>query len=181
MVATWSMGALYLSLGPSIAAGVLGLTSHLAGALVVTVFTGAGAVAAVVARNKPARSVMLVGAGVLAAGTTVAVLGIHVGVAGLFLVGTVVAGTGFGTGFLGAFRLLAGLAEPQQRAELLASVFVVSYLAFSLPAIAAGLLVPVLGLQETATGYGVVVIVLALVVLLVAAAQRVSRPRASVD
>ena len=60
-------------------------------------------------------------------------------------------------------------------------MFVVSYLAFSLPAIAAGLLVPVLGLQETATGYGVVVIVLALVVLLVAAAQRVSRPRGSVD
>ncbi len=92
-----------------------------------------------------------------------------------------VAGTGFGTGFLGAFRLLAALAEPEQRAELLAAVFVVSYLAFSLPAITAGLLVPVLGLQETATGYGVVVIVLALVVLLVAAGQRVARPRVSVD
>lgn len=180
MVATWSMGALYLSLGPSVAAGVLGLTSHLAGALVVTVFTGAGAVAAVVARNRPARSVMLAGAAVLAAGTSLAVLGVHAGEAGPFLVGTVVAGTGFGTGFLGAFRLLAGLAEPEQRAELLATVFVVSYLAFSLPAIAAGLLVPVLGLQETATGYGVVVVVLALVVLLVAAVQRVARPRRSV-
>ena len=160
MVATWSMGALYLSLGPSIAAGVLGLTSHLAGAAVVSAFTGAGAVAAVVARNRPARAVMLSGAAVLAVGTTVTVLGVHLGVTSLFLVGTVVAGTGFGTGFLGSFRLLAALAQPWlQRAELLAAVFVVSYLAFSLPAIVAGLLVPVLGLQEPATGYAVVDIV----------------------
>ncbi len=176
VVATWSMGALYLSLGPSIAAGVLGLASHLAGALVVTVFTGSGAVAAVAARNRPARPVMLAGAAVLAAGTTLAVLGVHTGVATVFFVGTLVAGTGFGTGFLGAFRSLAALAAPEQRAELLAAVFVVSYLAFSLPAITAGLLVPVLGLQETATGYGVVVVVLALVVLLIAAAGRLVRP-----
>ena len=176
VVATWSMGALYLSLGPSIAAGVLGLTSHLAGALVVTVFTGSGAVAAVAARNRPARPVMLAGAAVLAAGTTLAVLGVHTGVATVFFVGTLVAGTGFGTGFLGAFRSLAALAAPEQRAELLAAVYVVSYLAFSLPAIAAGLLVPRLGLQQTATGYGVVVVVLALVVLLVAAAGRLVRP-----
>ena len=170
------MGALYLSLGPSIAAGVLGLTSHLAGALVVTVFTGSGAVAAVAARNRPARPVMLAGAAVLAAGTTLAVLGVHTGDASVFFLGTLVAGTGFGTGFLGAFRSLAALAAPEQRAELLAAVFVVSYLAFSLPAIAAGLLVPRLGLQQTATGYGVVVVVLALVVLLVAAAGRLVRP-----
>lgn len=176
VVATWSMGALYLSLGPSIAAGVLGLTSHLAGALVVTVFTGSGAVAAVAARNRRARPVMLAGAAVLAAGTTVAVLGVHTGNASVFFVGTLVAGTGFGTGFLGAFRTLAALAAPEQRAELLASVFVVSYLAFSLPAIAAGLLVPRLGLRQTATGYGVVVVVLALVVLLTAAAGRLVRP-----
>ena len=88
VVATWSMGALYLSLGPSIAAGVLGLTSHLAGALVVTVFTGSGAVAAVAARNRPARPVMLAGAAVLAAGTTLAVLGVHTGDASVFFLGT---------------------------------------------------------------------------------------------
>ena len=67
------------------------------------------------------------------------------------------------------------LAGPEQRAELLAAVYVVSYLAFSLPAIAAGLLVPRLGLQQTATGYGVVVVVLALMVLLIAAAGRLVR------
>lgn len=179
IVATWSMGALYLSLGPSIAVRLLGLTSHLAGGLVVTAFAGSGAVASLLARNVPARTLMLVGSGVLAVGTTVAVLGVHTGSAPVFLSGTIVAGTGFGTGFLGAFRTLASLAGPEQRAELLAAVYVANYLAFSLPAIAAGLLVPVLGLRETATGYGAMVVVLALVVLLVAAAQRVTRSRAA--
>ena len=177
VVATWSMGALYLSLGPSIAVVDLGLTSHLAGALVITLFTGSGAVASVAARHRPARPVMLAGSAVLAAGTSVAVLGVQTGVPAVFFLGTVVAGTGFGTGFLGAFRTLAVLAGPEERAELLAAVYVVNYLAFSLPAIAAGLLVPHLGLQRTATGYGVVVVVLALVVLLVAATQRLAARR----
>jgi len=177
IVATWSMGALYLSLGPSIAVIVLHLTSHLAGALVITLFAGAGAVASVAARNRAARPVMLSGSAVLAVGTSVAVLGVQTGAPGVFFLGTVVAGAGFGTGFLGAFRTLAVLAEPQERAELLAAVYVVNYLAFSLPAIAAGLLVPHLGLQQTATGYGVVVVVLALVVLVVAATQRLTARR----
>ena len=179
IVATWSMGALYPSLGPSIAVRLLGLTSHLAGGLVVAAFAGSGAVASALARNVPARPLMLVGSGVLAAGTTVAVLGVHAGSAPLFVAGTIVAGTGFGTGFLGAFRTLAALAGPEQRAELLAAVYVANYLAFSLPAITAGLLVPVLGLRQTATGYGAVVVVLALVVLLVAATQRATSRAAS--
>ncbi len=39
-------------------------------------------------------------------------------------------------------------------------MFVVSYLAFGLPAVAAGFAVPHLGLETTATLYGVVVAVL---------------------
>ena len=172
LVATWSMGALYLSLGPSLAVGVLGLTSHLVGALVVAVFTGSGAVAAVLARNVAPPRMTTVGAGVLAVGTSLTVTGLDLPSVPLFLVGTALAGTGFGTGFLGAFRTLASLAGPGERAELLASVYLVNYLAFSVPAVVAGLLVPVLGLQRTASAYGVVVVVLALVVVTAGATRR---------
>lgn len=175
LVATWAMGALYLSLGPSIALGVLGLTSHVAGALVVTAFTGSGSVAALLARHSPARGVMLAGAAALAVGTALAVSGVHTGSSAVFFTGTVVAGAGFGTGFLGAFRSLTELAAPDQRAELLATVYVVNYLAFSVPAVVAGLLVPVLGLRETATWYGAMVVVLALLVLAGALGRRASR------
>ena len=36
LVASWAIAGLYLSLGPSVAAGVFGLSSHLVGGLVVT-------------------------------------------------------------------------------------------------------------------------------------------------
>jgi hypothetical protein len=51
---------------------------------------------------------------------------------------------------------------PGERAGLLSSVFVVSYLMFSVPAIAAGIAAGEIGLERTAEIYGAAVIVLAL-------------------
>ena len=181
LIATWAMGALYLSLGPSLVLSVLGVRSHLAAAAVVAAFTGAGSLAAILARGVASRRLMLGGAAVLASGTTVAVVGTDLGSLAVFVTGTVLAGAGFGGGFLGAFRSLATLAPPHQRAELLATVYLVSYLSFSVPALLAGLLVPHLGLARTATGYGAAVVLLALVVVVVEAARAVTaagrRPR----
>ena len=43
IVASWALGGLYLSLGPSVAAGIFGLSNHLIGGFVVTLLCGAGA------------------------------------------------------------------------------------------------------------------------------------------
>jgi hypothetical protein len=51
---------------------------------------------------------------------------------------------------------------PGERAGLLSSVFVVSYLMFSVPAIAAGVAAGKIGLERTAEIYGAAVILLAL-------------------
>jgi hypothetical protein len=40
MVASWALGGLYLSLGPSVAGTLFGLSSHLVGGLVVTLLCG---------------------------------------------------------------------------------------------------------------------------------------------
>ncbi|MFK4122591.1 MFS transporter [Streptomyces longwoodensis] len=40
LIASWALGGLYLSLGPSVAAGLFGLSSHVIGGLVVTLLTG---------------------------------------------------------------------------------------------------------------------------------------------
>ncbi len=71
------------------------------------------------------------------------------------------AGLGFGAGFNAAVRCLVPMASAQDRAGLMASFFVLSYLAFSLPAIAAGLLAGLYGLHATALGYGALLIALA--------------------
>lgn len=162
VVATWAIGGLYMSLGPSLVAGVLHLRSHVLGGLVVAMLTGFGAGASFVARNRAPRQVMVAGALALAAGMLLTLLALATLWTPLLFASVAVAGLGFGAGFFGAFGILARQAPAEQRADMFAAVFVVCYLAFSVPAIVAGLCVPALGLRQTAIGYGTVVLVLAL-------------------
>ncbi|MEV6981871.1 MFS transporter [Sphaerisporangium sp. NPDC051017] len=174
LIATWALGGLYLSLGPSLMAGVLHVTDHSVGGLVVTALTGAGAVASIVVRDLPPRRVMITGSATLAAGIAVTLAALAVSSVLLFFAGTIVAGSGFGTSFLGAFRSLATLAAPSERAELFAAVYLASYLAFSVPAVLAGKAVPAFGLEPTALTYGALVIALALLSATITATRRPS-------
>ena len=79
----------------------------------------------------------------------------------LFFVGTAVAGIGFGGAFSALIQILAPLADAHERGELFAAIFVVSYLAFSLPAMLAGFLVAPLGLLRVAEGYAAVLLLIA--------------------
>jgi hypothetical protein len=76
-----------------------------------------------------------------------------VAVAAAFLASTVVAGVGFGPAFLGAFRMTTALATPGQRAGLVAAIFIMDYLAFSVPALIAGIATTMFGLHSTALVY----------------------------
>lgn len=66
-----------------------------------------------------------------------------------------------GSGFLGSIRAVSQLAEPHERAALLSAVYVVTYLAFSLPALLAGVLTTHIGLRDTSFVYGGFVAVVA--------------------
>ena len=79
----------------------------------------------------------------------------------VLLAGTAIAGVGFGSTFSGALRTLLPTAEPHQRAGLLSAFYLQSYLAFSVPAVVAGLSIPEIGLSTTAYLYGAFIIVLA--------------------
>ena len=57
------------------------------------------------------------------------------------------------SGRCGAFRLTTALATPGQRAGLLAAIFTVAYLAFSVPALIAGVATTKFGLRSTALAY----------------------------
>ena len=75
--------------------------------------------------------------------------------------GTVVAGAGLGTAYFGSLRMLIPMAGERERAGMLAAYLVISYVAFSAPAIAAGLLAPRLTLVTTAYVYGAALIAMA--------------------
>lgn len=105
----------------------------------------------------------VVGCWTLVLGVSGTVAAIAIGSTAVFFVATLVTGVGFGTAFLGTFRTLAALATPAKRGELISSIYVVAYLAFSVPAVVAGVLVTEVGLHDTAIGYGIVIAALALV------------------
>jgi len=174
IAASWALGGLYLSLGPSVAVGLFGLSSHLIGGLVVALLCGAGAVTAFVLRSWPATRVLAISAMLLAAGTALTLGGVEVHTVALAGIGTLVAGVGFGASALATFGTLARLATPGERSELFAFALVIAYLAFSLPALAAGFATTSFGLHATTVVYSVGVVALG-VIALVAQRRRAAR------
>jgi MFS family permease len=165
IVASWALGGLYLSLGPSVAASLFGLSNHLIGGLVVTLLSGAGALAAVALRTWATTRVLRISATLLAAGTLLTLAGVEAQAVVLAGAGTVVAGVGFGASALASFGTLSRLAAPGERSELFAVALVIAYLAFSLPALAAGFGTTRFGLHTTTIVYGLAVSALGIMAL----------------
>jgi MFS family permease len=98
----------------------------------------------------------------LAFGVAITLAGVQYQLVWIMLFGTVVSGLGFGSVFSGALRSVMLLAQPGERAALLSAFYGEGYLAFTLPAMLAGFLAPVVGLTTAADFYGAAVIFLAL-------------------
>jgi predicted MFS family arabinose efflux permease len=162
LAATWALGGLYASLGPSLVAGVFGVDDHLVGSLLILALNGTGLVGSLSMRGAAPERAMVLGAVVFAFGVGGTVAALVSGSLTAFFAAAVVSGFGFGSAFLGAMATVTRGVVPGERAGLLSSVFVVSYLMFSVPAIAAGVAVGEIGLERTAEIYGAAVIVLAL-------------------
>ncbi|MFJ5286638.1 MFS transporter [Pseudomonas sp. NPDC088429] len=164
--ATWALGGFYASLAPSLVRTATGSTSNLIGGSTVAALTLTGALMIFTLRNRSAKQALRLGASLLPMGLVLILLGVHSASLSLFFLGTLVAGCGFGSGFLGAVRSLVPLALPHERAGLMSAYYVLSYLAFCLPALLAGYLARTYGLLATTDGYGAVLIVLAVGALL---------------
>ena len=89
------------------------------------------------------------------------------------IVGQAIAGVGFGASFTAALRLIVPLVATNQRAGVVAGIYIVSYLAFGVPIVVAGQLTGALGPVPTVIWYSAVTIVLALISL--AAHVRIER------
>jgi hypothetical protein len=151
--AQWALGGFSLSLGPSLARIVTGNQSPVMGGAAIAALVLTSAVAILVVRTHPPKSVLIGGTAALATGMAVTLAGIALLSAPAYFLGTAVMGIGFGAGFNGSLRSLVSLARPEQRGGLMAGFFSFSYLAFAVPAILAGLAVGWYGLHATALGY----------------------------
>lgn len=162
LVGTWLSAGLYLGLGPSIMRGIFQIDQGLINGLIVAIPPAAGTIASLVSGRISPRLTTIGGVSLAVAGAAATTLAVTVAWFPLLVVGAVLSGAGFGSAFSGILRTLGPLAIPSRRAELFAAVYLVSYLAYGLPALVAGVLIGYVGLLPTIIGYGLVNIVLTL-------------------
>jgi len=162
LVAAWSLAGLYGSLIPGLTRSVFGFDPSLASGIAAFAFAGSGAAAVLALGSRTPRTAMAYGALALVVGTAAAMGALGAQSATGFFLATALAGSGFGAGFQGAVRTVLPTAKAHERAGVLSVVFVVSYLAMGIPAIAAGFFVSHGGaLLPTAQYFGAVVAALA--------------------
>ncbi len=166
LVAAWALVGFYASLGPAVVGQVADTRNFVVRGLILFAMAGGGALAVLVLRNTPARTMLRIGMATMLVGVGIGLLAINVDSTVWFFLAAVVTGSGLGAGFQGALRTVVPLAAPDERAGVLSIVYVISYLAMGLPAVIAGVLVVHSGgLLSTARYYSLAVMVLALAAL----------------
>jgi MFS family permease len=164
VAASWSIGGLFLSLGPQLSASLFHSSDHLVAGLSVFLLAGSGALAQLVFGRSAPWAGAAFGSVALAAGLGLIVASAAEGSGALFVAGAIVGGSGFGVAFLGALRALSAAIPPEQRAQVMSAFYIVAYASLSLPAVAAGVVVTSLGVTQTFEIFGSVIGTLALVV-----------------
>lgn len=138
IIALWALSGFYLSLVPTLAGQIERSGNLLWGGIVVFCLSGSGAVSVIVFKTISTRSAMLYGCLALFVGVGLTFTGIVSSGQVTLIAGSVIAGVGFGLAFLGAFRAVVAVAAPSQRAGTISALYMLSYLAFSVPVVIAG-------------------------------------------
>jgi MFS family permease len=179
LVAVWALSGFYLSLGTSLAAQVLRSQNLLWGGVMVALLFGVGVPVTFSVHKSSFSNVMLGGCVALLAGAAITLVAIATRTATILLAGTAVAGLGWGPAFMGAYGTIVALGRSDQRAGLVSAIYIVGYLAFSVPALIAGVATSRYGLRDTALVYLAVVAVLAATAAGSLSLRRAHAPRAS--
>lgn len=161
LVTLWATSGLYLSLVPLAMRDVFGVRFALAGGLAIGLLNASGAIAPLLLRRCPPALSTVLGSVALLAGAALTALSVVAASAPAFFAATVIAGAGFGLAFSASPRQVMEHVPDDRRASTFASIYVVSYVAFSAPAVLAGVLVRPLGLHDVLLGYAVAVMLAA--------------------
>jgi predicted MFS family arabinose efflux permease len=180
VISSWSIGGLFLSLGPSLSASLFETSNHLVTGLGIFALAGSGAMSQLLFGRSAPWAGAAYGSLALALGMILIVLSAAADSVALYWIGAVVGGGGFGVAFLGGLRALSVVIPPEHRAAVMSAFYIVAYAAISVPAILAGSLVSAWGLQSTFEVFGLVIAGLALVVAFEAWRTRPAPPRLAV-
>ncbi len=165
VLSSWSIGGLFLSLGPQLSAIVYSSDNHLVTGLSFFLLASAASVSQIVFGRSAPWAGAVYGSLALAFGMGLIVASAATTSALLFTVGALITGAGFGVAFLGGLRSLSVAIPPEHRAATMSAFYVVAYGSLSIPAVIAGLLVEPLGVEETFEIFGSAIILVALLVV----------------
>jgi MFS family permease len=177
VVASWSLGGLYFSLGPELSAHLFRSNSVLVASLGAVAFALSAALSQLLSHRSAAWLGATAGSAALTGGAMMIVAGALTGSSVTYMAGSVVAGAGFGVAFLGGLRQLVAVIPDQHRAAVMSAFYVVAYASLSVPAVIAGLVVTHLGLQLTFETFGSIIAAVALVMAVEAWRTRRVPPR----
>lgn len=158
LITTWAMGGLYLALIPSVILEVFNFDNGILNGLAIATLSGVGAVAPSLLKRYELPKANMIGLANILLGLILIEISLLTGSLVLFFLATALSGIGFGGSFSAVIQTLAPLVPKEERAQLFTVIFVVSYLALSVPAMLAGKLVHTLGLKLTVEGYIVLLI-----------------------
>ncbi|MEH6821127.1 MFS transporter [Dietzia psychralcaliphila] len=175
VIASWSVGGVFLGLGGAIAKDLVGRSDYLVTGLVVASLQAAAALAQLAwnlrAGASQWRRGVAIGGATLVVGLASASLALEAASVPGFVVASAVTGVGMGLLFLMGTSLVAQNAPDSARGEVFSALFVVAYLSLGVPAVVAALLSEVIGLTTAFHLMSLVVSVIAVGALVVVARQ----------
>jgi MFS family permease len=177
VLSSWSIGGLFFSLGPQLAAHLFNSSNVIVSGSGIVALAGAAVVAQLLTAPSAPWFGASVGSIALAAGMVLIVFAAARDSSAAYLAGSILAGAGFGAAFLGGLRALAAAIPHQQRAAVMSAFYVAAYTSLSLPAVLAGIVVAHVALPTTFELFGTVVAAIALIVAF--EAWRTRPPRSS--
>src|SRR5207244_1336662 len=131
VLSSWSIGGLFFSLGPQLAAQLFDSTNVIVSGIGIVALAGS----AVIAQLLTGRTAPWIGASAgsmaLAAGMILIVVAAATDSSATYLVGSVLGGIGFGIAFLGGLRALVAAIPNEHRAAVMSAFYVVAYASVS--------------------------------------------------
>lgn len=178
VLSSWSIGALFFSLGPQLALQLFHSNNVIVSGTGILALAASATIAQLLTASSAPWRATSIGSIALAAGMALIVLASATDSSTTYLAGSILGGAGFGAAFLGGLRALVSAIPPEYRAAVMAAFYVAAYGSLSVPAVLAGILVTHISLQSTFEIFGSVVTAIALVVALEAWRTRSSGNRA---
>jgi MFS family permease len=164
VLSSWSIGALFFSLGPQLAGELFRSSNAVVDGSGIVVLAAAAIVAQLLTGRSAPWLATSIGSVALAIGIILIAVAAGTGSGATYLAGSVLGGFGFGAAFLGGLRALVASIPPQHRAAVMSAFYVAAYASLSVPAILAGVVVSHISLQSTFEIFGSIVAAVGLVV-----------------